>query len=235
MREIIPLDPVRTPPPREVILRAQGVPAHHVVPESVEKLIGEAQALYQTLVEPTGIIGSVPMADFEDIYPGDGLNEALSPLPGIVRKADALALFAATLGARLADRIRDLFSENEPALGYMLDTIASERADAAADVMARQFLDALLRAGTVPENAVVLPYSPGYCGWHITGQRKLFAYLEPERVGITLNQSCLMLPIKSVSGVLVAGAGDIHAFENDFDFCLDCATWECRKRIGAIS
>jgi hypothetical protein len=235
MRETIALEAVRTPTHRDAILRAQGVPPDHEVPERVETLIGQAQALYQALAEPRGIIGSVSLADFEGIYIGEGQNEAPSPLPQIVREADDLALFAATLGAPLADRIKALFAENEPALGYMLDTIASDRADAAADVLAQHFLDALMRVGHASEGTIVLPYSPGYCGWHITGQRKLFAWLEPHRVGITLNPSCLMLPIKSVSGVLVAGPGGIHRFENDFDFCLDCATWECRNRIGATA
>ena len=43
-----------------------------------------------------------------------------------------------------------------------------------------------------------------------------------------------MSPIKSVSGVLVAGHPEIHDFENDFDFCFDCATWECRSRIASL-
>ena len=55
------------------------------------------------------------------------------------------------------------------------------------------------------------------------------------RIGIELSDSCLMSPLKSVSGVLVAGPAEIHDFENDFEFCLDCTTWECRDRIASIT
>jgi hypothetical protein len=44
-----------------------------------------------------------------------------------------------------------------------------------------------------------------------------------------------MQPLKSVSGVLVAGPGSIHDFDDDFDFCDECATRQCRERIASIS
>jgi hypothetical protein len=79
-----------------------------------------------------------------------------------------------------------------------------------------------------------LRYSPGYCGWHVSGQRKLFDYLLPEEIGITLRESFLMQPLKSISGVVIAGRRQIFDFENTFDFCDDCSTWTCRERISAI-
>ena len=78
----------------------------------------------------------------------------------------------------------------------------------------------------------MLPYSPGYCGWHVSGQGRLFGALCPEEIGIRLNASFLMQPLKSVSGVLVAGAPEIHDFDDDFDFCAECTTRECRVRIA---
>ena len=78
--------------------------------------------------------------------------------------------------------------------------------------------------GRAPDSAAtgigVLRYSPGYCGWHISGQRRLFAHLRPERIGITLHDSYLMEPLKSVSGVLIAGAKEIHAFADTYPLTL---------------
>ena len=85
----------------------------------------------------------------------------------------------------------------------MLDAIASERADRAAELAGAIGSRRFRREGSTRR---VLPYSPGYCGWHVSGQRKLFDFLRPEEIGMTLNASCLMQPLKSVSGVLVAGA-----------------------------
>ena len=51
---------------------------------------------------------------------------------------------------------------------------------------------------------------------------------------MTLNDSCLMTPIKSVSGVLVCGPGEIHRFRPDFDFCEDCKTQACGARMASV-
>jgi cobalamin-dependent methionine synthase I len=173
--------------------------------------------------------------DFHDVYEGDGGNAVPSPLPGIIETAGHLALFAATLGEPVSRKINDLFRGNDAALGCMLDGIASERADTASTILGRAFIDALLQDQRVDSAAKVLPYSPGYCGWHVSGQRELFAYLDPGQIDIELNASCLMSPIKSVSGVLIAGPAESHTFDNDFDFCLDCATWQCRERIASTT
>ncbi|MFQ5822943.1 MAG: vitamin B12 dependent-methionine synthase activation domain-containing protein [bacterium] len=84
-----------------------------------------------------------------------------------------------------------------------------------------------------PDNWV-LSYSPGYCGWHISGQKKLFQYLHPERIGISLNDSFLMSPLKSVTGVLVSGKKDIHFFESNYSFCRFCKTKSCRARMKRV-
>jgi cobalamin-dependent methionine synthase I len=205
------------------------------VSEQVEALVEKAITLYERLALPKGVMAEISLADFQEVFTGEGKNTLPAPLPGIVERADGLALFAATVGDSVSERIQELFQENDPATACMLDGIASDRAETAATLMAETFLESLLQEEEVSSDARALPYSPGYCGWHITGQRKLFAFLKPEQIGITLNNSCLMSPIKSVSGVLVAGAPQIHDFANDFDFCFDCTSWECRTRIASLA
>jgi hypothetical protein len=234
MTRTIPLESIRLAPTRDVALRRQGIPEGHQVSEQVEGLLEKAIDLYESLAEPEGLIAEISIGDFQDVFTGEGENTLPAPLPRIVERADGLALFAATIGEPVSSRIQELFQENDPATACMLDGIASERAETAADLLAGAFLTSLVECGAVGSGAGALPYSPGYCGWHITGQRKLFAFLTPERIGISLNKSCLMAPIKSVSGVLVAGAPEIHEFENDFDFCFDCSSWECRTRIASL-
>jgi len=235
MMGIFPLDPIRVAPHRDVALQRQGIPEGHKISEQIESVLEKAVALYESLTEPRGLIAELSLAEFEEIFDGEGQNDLPAPLPGIVKKADRLALFAATLGEPVSGRIQELFKENDPATACILDGIASERAETAAVLLAEAFLDSLLEKGEVDSGVRVLPYSPGYCGWHITGQRKLFAFLQPDQIDISLSPSCLMSPIKSVSGVLVAGHPEIHDFENDFDFCFDCATWDCRTRIASLT
>lgn len=74
-------------------------------------------------------------------------------------------------------------------------------------------------------------YSPGYCEWPLSGQRDLFAYIGDHPTGITINESCLMQPIKSVSGII--GIGDeVRKRSYGCDICnsTSCAYRNIRKK-----
>jgi hypothetical protein len=104
----------------------------------------------------------------------------------------------------------------------------------AADVLERRLVDGSSVAERGAHRPGRLRYSPGYCGWHLSGQRALFAALQPEEIGITLRESMLMVPLKSMSGVIVAGLPAIHAFADDYPFCGECRTRGCRERIARV-
>jgi hypothetical protein len=235
VRQVLELPAAKVPPSREVVLESQGIPLDADLPARISRLIETAREMYGELANPRCLYADTGCADFEEIYEGEGLNEPRTPLEKIYTRADRLALFAATAGEEVSAKIGELFNRNEPALGFMLDAIASERAELAAVLVADHYLDTLIREGAALSPTKVLAYSPGYCGWHITAQRKLFAKLQPEQIGITLNDSCLMIPLKSISGVLVAGESGIHDFDNDYDFCDACETQGCRGRIASIT
>lgn len=219
---------------RREILRSQGIPDDAYVSENFEKIYGEAIELFHELAESKGIIAEITISRFEKVFRGEGLNEKENPVEEIYRKSSCLALFAGTLGPVLSEKVSELFDNGDYASGYMLDSVSSYAADKLADLAAQHLQSEL--AGRVPSvNTLrVLSYSPGYCGWHINGQKKLFEVLQPEEIGITLNESCLMSPVKSVSGVLIGGPGIIHEFVNSYPFCNTCGTKSCIERMRSL-
>jgi len=232
---VIALDAIRTPPDRAAVLEAQGIPRTARVSEHVLGLADRSIERYAELVQPRGTIAEITAEEFAPIFRGEGINAGRTPVEEVYPGAEHLALFAVTLGAAISDEVSALFRQNEPAEAYALDAIASERADAAASLLARQYLDELVQEGRVGSSSRVLPYSPGYCGWHVTGQRRLFDRLRPQSIGVTLNSSSLMQPLKSVSGVLIVGPPSSHDFHNDYDFCSLCSTYQCRGRIASLT
>jgi len=48
-------------------------------------------------------------------------------------------------------------------------------------------------------------YSPGYCNWNVAEQHKLFKLLPKDFCGVSLTESVLMQPIKSISGFIGVG------------------------------
>ncbi len=216
------------------VLRSQGLPEGEALPTRLVGLVDKAFERYLALAEPRAVLGFVEPGAFDDIYRGEGLNSHETPLELILPRASRLALFVATLGQRLSAEISDLFARQRPADGYMLDAVASEAADDLAYAAGRALLARLEGEGETVNGARVLPYSPGYCGWHVSAQRKLFAFLAPEAIGVTLNQSCLMQPLKSVSGVLVVGDAATHRFHPTYSFCGHCGTKQCRDRMASV-
>jgi len=222
------------PEPADV-LHGLGVPDDHESGTRIHEAVATALDELRAIAEPRGIFEAVSPGDFARIYEGEGDNATPSPLASVFPCADGLTLFAVTLGARTSLRIAALFSAGDYSLGGILDAAASEATERAAQYLTRKVLRKMRHAGRAGTKTRALSYSPGYCGWNLTGQRALFTALEPERIGITLTDSCLMKPVKSVSGVVVIGSAAIHDFSDDYDFCSVCSTHECRDRIRNIS
>jgi hypothetical protein len=232
MRQRVEWTAAESIPARGDVLHLQGVPSDGAVPARIEALVDAATAIYLEIAEPRAIVGEIDTAAFTEVYRGEGRNAPETPLDVIVPKAERLALFAATVGPHATARIRELFDAHELALGCMLDSVCSAAADQLAELLSARYL-AMTGEGA-SRGWRVLPYSPGYCGWHVSGQKKLFACLGPEEIGITLNASCLMQPLKSVSGVLIAGPGPIHKFHPTFPFCDECRERPCRERMASV-
>jgi hypothetical protein len=192
-----------------------------------------ALALLRTSAAPIGLFAEVSSESFAGIYRGSGRNEPETPLAALFPRGEHLALFAVTLGPELDREIAGLFARHEYPLGAALDAAASEAAERAADVVERRFAEAIAPRRRRPGPSLVLRYSPGYCGWHVSGQAALFATLHPGEVGIELRESFLMQPLKSISGVLVDGPPEIHEFDPVFPFCSVCESRDCRRRIHA--
>ncbi len=204
------------------------------VPARLVRLFGEALEIFERLAGPRALVKELARGEFAEIYRGDAPNAPDTPLDEIYPKAQRLAVFAATVGDAASDEIGILFKRGEPALGYALDVIASEATNLLADRLAERLLGTLRDRQAAAEDSRVLPYSPGYCGWHIRGQRRLFDLLHAGTIGMALSAGFLMRPIKSVSGVLVAGPAAIHRFRPVYPFCEDCTTHECRSRMASV-
>jgi hypothetical protein len=233
-QRVVSLEVEAVVPTVETALQAQGIPPDVTPNWRTLELAEEAREIFRRLAKPVGVWAPVTRTSFAELFRGEGQNAPATPVDVTANQADELAMFAVTVGPELPAAIVDLFDRQDPALGSMLDGYASEGVELAADLLEHSYTEWLRRESRVGPESGVLRYSPGYCGWHVSGQRKLFDYLGPQQIGIELRESCLMQPLKSISGVIFAGRREIFEFENTFDFCEECSTWACRERIGAV-
>ncbi len=232
MREFFSILVDQIVPSVRAVLRAQGVPDDVEPASNVIELAERAVEMFGKLANPVGLMCELDIDKFGDVYEGEGLNEDVTPLEDIYKRADHLALFGVTVGEGIGQVISSLFDKNDLALGSMLDSAASEGVENAAQELQRMYIQK--QSGTLGSSVGALRFSPGYCGWHITAQRKLFDLLDPDETVISLNESCLMSPLKSISGVLVIGRKEIFDFDDSFPFCSTCSDHSCRDRIRSV-
>jgi len=235
LRRVVGILPANTVPSEESVLGAMGVPPGSEQGERVNRLVADALDELRRAACPRGVVASVTADEFAAIYEGEGDNDTPSPLAAVFPPAEGLVLFAATLGASLSERVSALFDDGSLALAAMLDAAASEATELAGVHLDRMVLEGAHHGGRANQFSRILRYSPGYCGWNLTGQRALFAALGPEEIGIHLTETCLMEPVKSISGVMVIGPAEIHEFTDDYSFCATCPTHDCRRRIRELT
>jgi len=230
MRERVAFARADAAPDPDAVFALMGIRRAAAVTDRHRALVEDALADFARTVAAEAVTHDVERAEFEAVYRGDGLNDDSTPLAAVYPRADRLVLFAATIGEPVCRRIADLFAANDPVRGFVLDAVAS----VAADTLANRLCARVSAATTDAARRAVLAYSPGYCGWHVSGQRALFERLQPDEIGIRLNESCLMTPIKSVSGVLVAGGPGVHRFRPAFACCDACVTRPCVPRMASV-
>jgi len=120
---------------------------------------------------------------------------------GQIKKSDSVAIFLCTAGEEIGIRSRKAMQERDLLRGYIYDVVGSEIVEAAADLMQNELEKAVISSGKKITNR----YSPGYCGWDVAEQHKLFQLIPDNFCGIRLTESALMDPVKSVSGIIGIG------------------------------
>jgi hypothetical protein len=208
------------------ILRRMDASGRESAAPRLNDLALEARALLEEVAEPAAVFQQVGFQEFSAIYRGAGANDPSSPLEAIVRHSRGLAVFAATLGPHVDAAVRERFSRGDASEARMLDAFTSAACERLALVTADQFAVAL---GSV---APALPYSPGYCGWHVTGLAAVFDRLHPDEIGASLRGSILQ-PLNSVAGIIVAAPAAAHRIDTRFACCVACSRW-CLDRHAAL-
>lgn len=229
MRRVLHIDTADILPSRRRTLLRAGVPVERMPSSRTLALVRGAVDLFVDEARPVGLFEEISLEELLVIHRDGRTPGEESVLERVAPLAKHLALFAATVGEPVCARIRRLFAEGNAPLGLVLDAVASEATAALAEELGDAFLGERRNPGIA-----VLAYSPGYCGWPVTGQRALFARLEPGEIGISLGESALMAPVKSVSGLLVAAPPAAHRFRPDFAFCEACTERTCLERMASL-
>lgn len=118
-----------------------------------------------------------------------------------LENSEMLAFFICTAGKGISERSAALIKGEDPVLGYVLDILGSSVVEAACEKMKAD----LKKDPNLQDKNITNVYSPGYCNWEVVEQRKIFKIFDRNTCGVRLTTSCLMDPVKSMTGVIGIG------------------------------
>ncbi|MDR3262587.1 MAG: hypothetical protein LBT78_12260 [Tannerella sp.] len=150
-------------------------------------------------------------------------NQQFETGPVITRLLDrssSFAVFVATAGNEFEQIMQECKTRGDMLENYILDVMGTAIAEKAGDYIERMLEKEIL------EMLHTNRFSPGYCNWHLTEQRKIFGLLGHQPCGVALSEVCLMRPIKSISGIIGIG----KEVETRKYACQYCELESCFKR-----
>jgi len=162
---------------------------------------------------------------------GDKVIEAGRKVCGYMKYAESIAVFIGTAGEEFTAVTRRYNSEGDYLKGYLVDLFGSLVAERMAEFLQNKLEEEMAAKGLLITNR----YSPGYCNWRLSGQKRLFEMLgdadsdsdsAASSCVISLTESMLMIPIKSVSGIIGVG----HKVKKREYACAVCSDADCPYR-----
>jgi len=218
------LDPLALEPDRAEVLRYLGYPEGAPATRRVEARLEEALAHCRGRLRPRAMYAVYPVARLTPRrLTLDGGAAFTGPVGRFFAGARRVAVFLTTAGQEIVDLAEAAARSRSTLASLVFDAIGSHLADAAVGALAAD-----LRRRLRPDEALSLPFSPGYCGISLRQQRTLFRLLDASRLGVELLPALIMQPLKSVSGLIGIGPrAQVQAAGNP---CDHCGKMDCRMR-----
>ncbi len=142
-----------------------------------------------------------------------------------LRKCDQVTFFLATIGEQVDNVIKTSLKQKKLSDAYICDAIGS----AAVEATVEDFQNKMDSKIKEKNQSTTLRFSPGYCDWKINEQKQVFSVLENDLIGVDLNESYLMAPRKSVSGVFGIGSSKL-VDKDETNPCRLCGMHTCVAR-----
>ena len=194
------------------------------LPKSIRKKVQNARQKLNRLIKPRlhYRIVKPSVMDNHVVQLDETVEFTSVKLAKTLKNAEKIVCFVGTIGTGVENEINRLLGKQKLADAYILDAMAS----VAVENMIDRFQDLMENRFSAEDRTVTLRFSPGYCDWPVTQQKKLFNIFESRQLKVELLDSCLMKPRKSISGVF----GITSQKCTSYNPCRDCPIRNCDSR-----
>jgi len=192
----------------------------------ISSLIKEYMGEAHNLIEPlyVYIIRDIEQVVGSNIYIEGSIVFNGEVIARLLDRCCKVALFVVTIGKYLEEMANRLAEDGLILQSYVLDAIGSDAVEKLADFVKGILDDKARVEGLVTSRR----FSPGYCDWDISQQEMVFTALEGDSIGVQLTEGYLMVPQKSISGIIGISTPDSGA--KNYNPCETCRKYDCLGR-----
>ncbi|MBU4510359.1 hypothetical protein KJ830_04840 [bacterium] len=216
----------------EEVLRYQGYSKKKVKNpnQSILQITEEEIERGYNLFEPQGIYSSTKIKQISfsdgrvDLENGFSLNFSNSII-NFLKGTSYLVLGVVTIGSSLENKVSEFFTQGEYPRAIALDAVGT----VAVESLSRYIRNLVCQEAKEQYFKTTRYFSPGYGDWDISQQKDIFKIIPTNKIGVSLTESCMILPRKSLSWIIGIGKGVVIS-SKERDACKICKLKNCRYR-----
>lgn len=189
----------------------------------IAQYLPEVISLGEGLLEPRTVYGVFPIEKNEDerLCLQNGRVFHSEHLCMLLTGAEKLVAMCCTIGPALERKVSELNKDGRFFVSYLLDIYGA----AAVGSLMRSLYQKI--EGGYQGYGVTVYLEPGQLDWNIREQGVLFQLISPEGIGVSINESFMMKPVKTLTAVF--GIGDVEKVKKG-----NLACEVCPKRVKCI-
>ncbi|MBN1161621.1 MAG: hypothetical protein JXA17_06730 [Dehalococcoidales bacterium] len=211
---------------KDKILNRIGYNGNSTPSSRIDSLVDDYIENYHDFIAPfySHTVRGIKAVNGNRVDTGDSIILESYKVARLMERCEKVAFFACTIGNYLEDLAAHLAEKGLILQATVLDAIASGTVEKLAI-----WVEQSIRKDTGRDGFIISRrFSPGYCDWDVSQQGLVFKALGDNAAGINLNDSMLMVPQKSVSGIIGIGRPD-KEIEN-YNPCITCLEKDCPGR-----
>ncbi len=211
---------------RQQVLHNIGYGADCKLSTRIASLINEYVENARDLIEPSYscVIRDIKQVRGSSVIIEGSIAFRSEVIARLLEQCEKAAVFLLTIGNHLEETACRLAEDGLILQATVLDAIGSVAAEKMADFVQSRVSEAARAQGL----CISQRFSPGYCDWDIGQQKMVFWAVNGASMGIRLTEGCLMLPRKSISGII--GIGPRNGNVENYNPCKTCDRHDCCGR-----
>jgi hypothetical protein len=203
---------------RDEVLRLLGYRRNKKPDSGLARLVEESAREAERLARPSGTFSIFEKKAFPESSFLSALFEQ-DDLPAV-----KVALAVCTIGPLLEESVSEYSASGQLTRALIIDAAGSSLAEAVCDFVNEKICQMAAECSLYPASRI----SPGYGHWKLEEQAIIFGLVPAGSIGVSLTESCVMIPRKSVSFAVKLLAEMPH--DRPTSQCKRCGRKNCQFR-----